>query len=300
MQVYFEEPYFPGYGWIFADDEGVANIGVGLAVDHDFPSRGSLRQIYADFVAARLKDALGGAHEAGKPKGGWSSLFRPGRMVADGVVLIGDAANLGDPMNGGGIHMAMESAHLAAPAILQAVRENDFSAASLGRYEIAWNRSNELDWRVGELFLTIAKNSQMRDSWLQVLKVLTALASNDPALRKFVGGLLSGSAASRDTLSPATWFQVAPTNPELWLSAVVPEAEAGVRRLAPEAAAASRLALKAARGILERPLPTVGWMVEILTRLTDVADSYVRNELPSSANAFVDAGEARARATAMG
>jgi flavin-dependent dehydrogenase len=57
MQVYFDEPYFPGYGWIFADDDGMANIGVGLAVDADFPARGSVRQIYADFVAERLKDS---------------------------------------------------------------------------------------------------------------------------------------------------------------------------------------------------------------------------------------------------
>jgi geranylgeranyl reductase family protein len=283
MQVYFDEPYFPGYGWIFADDEGVANIGVGLAVDRDFPSRSSVRKIYDDFVADRLKDALKGSHEAGKPKGGWSSFFRPGRMIADRVVLIGDAANLGDPMNGGGIHMAMESAHIAAPAILQALQENDFSAASLGRYEIAWNKRNDLDWRVGELFLTIGKNAPLRDYWLYTLKVVSALARNDPALKEFVGGLFSGTTASRSTISPMNWLQVAPTNPELWFSAVVPDTV--VRRQGPDAAAASKLALKAAREILERPLPTAGWMVEILTRLTGVADSYVRHEFPAAADA---------------
>ena len=285
MQVYFEEPYFPGYGWIFADDDGVANIGIGLAVDGDFPSRGSVRKIYADFVEARLKDTLRGAREVGKPKGGWSSFFRPGRMVTDHVVLIGDAANLGDPMNGGGIHMAMESAHIAAPTILQALQEKDYSAASLGRYETAWNQVDELDWRVGELFLTIAKNSEMREYWLYLLKVFTGLARNDPALRELVGGLLGGATPARSAISPATWFQVAPTSPELWLSAIAPEGKDGVRSLAPEAASASRLALKAARAILQRPLPTVGWAVEILTRLTGIADSYVRTEFPTSSAA---------------
>jgi menaquinone-9 beta-reductase len=285
MQVYFEEPYFPGYGWIFADDEGVANIGVGLAVDRDFPSRGSLREIYAHFVAQRLQDALRGAREVGKPKGGWSSFFRPGRMVADRVVLIGDAANLGDPMNGGGIHMAMESAHIAAPVILQALQEKDFSAASLGRYESAWEKMNELDWRVGELFLTIGKNAPLRDYWIYVLRVIAALAKNDPALKEFVGGLFSGTTKSRSTISPAHWIQVAPTNPELWLSAVAFEPESGVGRQPPETADASKLALKAVREILQRPLPALGWMVQVLTRLTEVTDSYVRNEFPSSANA---------------
>lgn len=284
MQVYFDEPYFPGYGWIFADDDGVANIGVGLAVDGDFPARGSVRQIYADFVAERLKDTLRGAKEAGKAKGGWSSFFRPGRMVADGVVLIGDAANLGDPMNGGGIHMAMESAHIAAPTILEALEEGDFSASSLSRYELAWNRVDELDWRVGELFLTIAKNSQMRDYWLYLLKVFAGLAREDPALRELVGGLLGGATPARSTLSPATWFRVAPMNPELWFSAMAPERKKGVR-FAPEAASASGIALKAAREVLERPLPTIGWAVELATRLIGITDSFVRTEFPAAAEA---------------
>ena len=284
MQVYFEEQYFPGYGWIFADDEGVANIGVGLAVDRDFPSRGSLRKIYADFVADRQKDALRGGREVGKPKGGWSSFFRPGRMVGERVVLIGDAANLGDPMNGGGIHMAMESAHIAAPPIIQALRENDCSAASLARYEQSWNQCNELDWRVGELFLTIGKNAPLRDYWLEVLKAIAGLARNDPALREFVGGLFSGTTSSRSTINPAMWMQIAPANPQRWLSAM----RAGSDDAAPatQGAIPKRIAFKAAREIWDRPLPTVGWAVEVLTKLTSITDSFVRNEFGGASNAW--------------
>jgi len=282
MQVYFEEPYFPGYGWIFADDGGVANIGVGLAVDRDFPSRSSVRKIYDDFVAARQKDALRGGKVSGNPKGGWSSFFRPGRMVAERVVLIGDAANLGDPMNGGGIHMAMESAHIAAPAILQALKEQDYSAASLARYEQAWNRTNEVDWRVGEFFLTIGKNAPLRDYWLHLLKAMAGLARNDPALREFVGGLFSGTTSSRSTINPATWMQVAPMDPQLWLSAMRPEADANAKQ------PTSALAWKAAREIMHRPLPTMGWAVQVLTSLTNITDSYVRNEIRDAGRRAVE------------
>jgi menaquinone-9 beta-reductase len=241
---------------------------VGLAVDRDFPSRGSLRQIYDSFVADRQKDALRGGTQCGKPKGGWSSFFRPGRMVADRVVLIGDAANLGDPMNGGGIHMAMESAHIAAPAILVALREQDYSAASLSRYEQAWNRCNEVDWRVGELFLTIGKNAPLRDYWLDMLTTMAGLARNDQSLREFVGGLFTGTTSSRNTINPATWMEVAPTNPATWISAMRRDA------------ATSSTAWKTAREILDRPLPTVGWAMQVLTSLTNITDSYVRNEIP--------------------
>ena len=29
MKVYFDRDYFPGYGWLFVDDKGFANIGLG-------------------------------------------------------------------------------------------------------------------------------------------------------------------------------------------------------------------------------------------------------------------------------
>ena len=28
MKVYFDRDYFPGYGWLFVDDDGFANIGL--------------------------------------------------------------------------------------------------------------------------------------------------------------------------------------------------------------------------------------------------------------------------------
>ena len=37
MKVYFDRDYFPGYGWLFADDEGFANIGLGCLKDRSFP-----------------------------------------------------------------------------------------------------------------------------------------------------------------------------------------------------------------------------------------------------------------------
>jgi menaquinone-9 beta-reductase len=271
IQVYFSEPYFPGYGWLFADENGLANVGVGLTVDSDFPARTNLRRVYDNFVNTDIKDALAGARRGGKPRGGWTSFFLPKKQVADRVLLIGDAANLGDPIRSDGMHMAMDSAHLAAPAILEALRKNDFSAASLGRYQIEWNRRNEVDWRIGELVLTAAKNSELRDLLLAGLKLVASLARQDTRFEQFIGGVFSGANQPRNLLSPSAWLGNGAFDPGVLLAALSTQ-DSG-------AAAVARQAVASARRVLTSPVPSIGWGVEVLAKTMGLAESYTRNQL---------------------
>jgi electron transfer flavoprotein-quinone oxidoreductase len=55
-------------------------------------------------------------------------------LVADGVVVVGDAAGLVNPLNREGANLAMLSGRYAAQAIVEAKARGDFSAASLSRY----------------------------------------------------------------------------------------------------------------------------------------------------------------------
>jgi hypothetical protein len=162
--------------------------------------------------------------------------------------------------------MAMESAHVAAPVVLDALRRNNASAASLARYETAWNQNNELDWRVGDLLLTIAKNPDLREFWLHVLKMIAAMAKNDDRFRDFAAGIFSGAAQARSAFSPALLWQVAAMDPRVWLSAGVPVPET----------------LVAARRALASPLPTAGWAVEVLTSVVRLAECYTRSEIPAA------------------
>ena len=66
---------------------------------------------------------------------------RPVRRVAfDGAVLIGDAAGYYDPFTGQGVHHALASAELLAPAILAALDAGDLSTAALAGYVRARSR----------------------------------------------------------------------------------------------------------------------------------------------------------------
>ena len=61
--------------------------------------------------------------------------FPPRRPCGDGVLLIGDAARVSEPVTGEGIYFAMKSGELAARAIDQAFCQSAFSARHLRVYE---------------------------------------------------------------------------------------------------------------------------------------------------------------------
>ena len=65
------------------------------------------------------------------PEGGYNRLPQ---VYADGAVVIGDAAQLVNPLNREGANLAMISGKLAAQAIVEAKAADDFSAMRLARY----------------------------------------------------------------------------------------------------------------------------------------------------------------------
>lgn len=217
MKVYFDRDYFPGYGWVFVDDDGFANIGLGCVFDKGFPRLDNLGAAFARFLETDLARMLAKATRCGPVSGGSSGFYRPKRIVDDGVMLIGDAANQADPLNGGGIHKAMESAWCAAEACREALSAGDFSRAAMSRYETLWSRGYEADWRTAEIFMSIAKNPDMRDFSLFLLKQIGKLTVADPRFRDFAGGVFSGVISQSGWLVPRALYRAFPKDPETWL-----------------------------------------------------------------------------------
>jgi electron transfer flavoprotein-quinone oxidoreductase len=67
------------------------------------------------------------------PEGGLKSM---GRIVADGVLVVGDAAQLVNAIHREGSNLAMTSGRLAAATILEAMSVGDFSEATLDQYRV--------------------------------------------------------------------------------------------------------------------------------------------------------------------
>jgi geranylgeranyl reductase family protein len=259
IKVYFDRSYFPGYGWLFVDDDGFANIGLGYAVDPNFSLPEALGSAFRRFLANELADALAGAERCGAVSGGSSAFYRPAKIVDDRVMLVGDAANQADPLNGGGIHKAMESAWFAAEAATASFSSGDFSAARLSLYPRLWEHETGADWQTAEMFLTIAKNPALRDFCLLVLEQIGLLTMQDPRFREFCAGIFSGVISQTLCLSPAVLYRAFPKNLSTWRALL-----AG--RPGPAGGLARQTLLSLARAgdaAMHAPLGNLDWGMEV-------------------------------------
>ncbi|MFD9451758.1 geranylgeranyl reductase family protein [Streptomyces sp. NPDC059985] len=106
----------PSFGWINPTGASEANVGVALFRPG---YEGRAEQVLQHFLA-RLSTR--GKGFGGRLRGEWATApfrldFSPDRCVADGILLVGDAAGLVNPFTGEGISYALESGRTAAEVI---------------------------------------------------------------------------------------------------------------------------------------------------------------------------------------
>ena len=119
-----------GYAWVFPKGGDCANVGLGICGDVSGENHRAI-----DYLNAFVRDKF--------PKGkvvaemyGAAPLSGPLKEnVADGLVLVGDAARQINPITGGGITYAMHAGEIAGDVIAKAVQEKDCSRKRLKEYE---------------------------------------------------------------------------------------------------------------------------------------------------------------------
>jgi geranylgeranyl reductase family protein len=114
----------PGYAWVFPTSAASANVGVGDFGPRNAQGRPTPRQSLDTFLAhPLLKDRLAAASLDGPLKGYPLRYdFPTVRLAFPGLLLIGEAAGLVNPLTGEGIDYALESAEAAAGGLLDALR----------------------------------------------------------------------------------------------------------------------------------------------------------------------------------
>ncbi|MGH7719614.1 MAG: NAD(P)/FAD-dependent oxidoreductase [Gemmatimonadaceae bacterium] len=121
-----------GYAWVFPKDVGVANVGLGVVA---LRSDGRTAQEYLDRYVA---DYFPTGVRTGRTVGGVIVHPTLKQIVADGVMLCGDAAHMINPLSGGGIVNAMKAGRLLAQTAAAALCAGDVGENRLRQYHTAW------------------------------------------------------------------------------------------------------------------------------------------------------------------
>lgn len=122
LEVYPDKAVSPGSGWVFpVSRDGVANVGVGAMLYHMKRDSIDLHKFFevlineTPFVAPKMRNARPISPLRG-------ALLRVGlggsRVECPGLILVGDAASMTNPVSGEGITYALETGEMAAQHIL--------------------------------------------------------------------------------------------------------------------------------------------------------------------------------------
>ncbi|MEO8755075.1 MAG: NAD(P)/FAD-dependent oxidoreductase [Casimicrobiaceae bacterium] len=133
VQIHADARFRRGYGWmfpVFADSGAVRiNVGVGLWAEDSVPGA-NVADYYDRFVMQNpVLSRWRPAATIGRPVGCHVGMGTGANAVSDGGILrIGDAANLADPLTGDGIANALASGRLVAESIAGASDRLDAAA----------------------------------------------------------------------------------------------------------------------------------------------------------------------------
>ncbi len=140
-----------GYGWSFPKGGHYGNVGIGVTLlpEGETPERYLQRFVEHYFKGARIL----GFTSSVVPVGGHRL-----EIYGDGVMVVGDAARLAEPISGGGIPAALVSGAVAGEVGAKALKEGNLSKSRLKEYhdrfwEIMNRREYELAYEVRRAFL---------------------------------------------------------------------------------------------------------------------------------------------------
>jgi len=136
-EIYLTQQLAPGgYYWIFDKGNGRVNVGLGVQMTgvHPNPKEQLYRYVLsqAPFKESKLEQGGGGIVPTRRPMDS---------LVSNGVMLIGDAACLVNPIHGGGIGPSMLSGKLAAETAVEALEKGDVRRKALWQYNVKYMQS---------------------------------------------------------------------------------------------------------------------------------------------------------------
>ena len=264
--IFFDADYFPGYAWVFPTGDGGANVGMGMVMDVSRRYGINLRERFLRWLDhdPGLRDMLGGASRHGRVVG-WplTGYLGDHGNYGERVLVVGDAGRFIDPINGEGIHTALESARLAATVADEALTTGDVSAAALSGYERRWRAKFDLDLRTSDLLVTVSKNRALMPLWLLIIRMVAQRSAVDREFAATCGGIMAGVVPSHQGLSLGLAVKAAMHRPDFWL-----RHQAELRR----AWTALLTAAGGRDGGVDRSGDMIEWLREVTAKSATVSD----------------------------
>lgn len=124
-----------GYVWVFPKNENTANVGLGIQfsrLDGEKTPKDYLDEFiegHEDYKNGEPVDMVAGAVAVTHP---------PEKVTAPGILLVGDAARVVDPMTGGGIVNGLKQGKIAGEFAVEALNEGRFDEEYMQGYEKTW------------------------------------------------------------------------------------------------------------------------------------------------------------------
>lgn len=128
-----------GYAWVFPKSETTANVGLGISphVSKKKPFEYLDELVEKRFPYASKLETMSGTVPTSPAE----------NLVTDGVMLVGDAARVSDPITGGGIANGLFSAIIAGRVAARCSKKGSVSRKALSQYEKEWNQKHGKDLR---------------------------------------------------------------------------------------------------------------------------------------------------------
>jgi len=148
-----------GYIWVFTKGPDSANVGIGVQLSKIKSGERGAAKMYLDrFIRGKKELAKGVAI---REVAGAVSCCQPIECtIADGIMLVGDAARQIDPLTGGGVANSCRAGKVAGEVAAQAVKADDFSKKFFQAYEKGWRAKFEeqmyRNWMAKEKLVTLS------------------------------------------------------------------------------------------------------------------------------------------------
>ncbi len=137
IELYYKKEYFPGYFWIFPLQDGLANVGFGCHLSQNTPENKDYKSILEDWISntPNVRERFSLSQRQSEITGGLipynSTKYN---ICGNNFFICGDAANLIDPISGGGIGTSMVSGIYAAQIAEKCIQNANYSANATKEY----------------------------------------------------------------------------------------------------------------------------------------------------------------------